>query len=300
MNGSGRRRRNRVGTLVLLVVLAVPTVGVMPARAMAPTIAAFLPLSGASGTSVTITGLGFDDTSTVTDVRFHGTPATFTVDSTLQLTATVPAGATTGTITVSDAEGTSTSLAPFTVTAPLSPLVGSFLPITGPIGTPVTITGTGFTGATSVKFNGTTVAFTVGSAVQITTTVPAGATTGTISVTTPGGTVTSLGPFTVTAGSAPTVHARSLTLKFKGTQRVKGRVIMTDGSAACGAGVAVKIQRRTRHGWKTVASIHTRVTGRFSRSIARRGTYRAVAPRTMTDGGTDICLRSVSRPRHRG
>ena len=141
--------------------LAIPTVGVMPARAIAPRIAAFLPLSGAPGTSVTITGVAFDDTSTVTDVRFHGAPATFTVHSTLQLTATVPAAASTRTITVSDSEGTSTSLVPFSITAPapLSLVVASFLPLTGPTGTPVTIAGTGFTGATSVKFNGTSAAF---------------------------------------------------------------------------------------------------------------------------------------------
>lgn len=67
-------------------------------------------------------------------------------------------------------------------------------------GTSVTITGTHFTGATAVAFNGTNQpVFTVNSATSITTTVPAGATTGTVSVTTPNGTGTSTASFNVYA-----------------------------------------------------------------------------------------------------
>ena len=44
----------------------------------------------------------------------------------------------------------------------------------------MTITGTGFTGATAVKFNGTTATFNVTDAAHIATTVPSGATTGTL------------------------------------------------------------------------------------------------------------------------
>jgi hypothetical protein len=62
----------------------------------------------------------------------------------------------------------------------------------------VTINGTGFTGATLVKFNTTNQAvFIINSDTQITTTVPAGATTGTLQVTTPGGTATSSTTFRV-------------------------------------------------------------------------------------------------------
>ena len=79
------------------------------------------------------------------------------------------------------------------------PTVTGFTPTSGPVGTPVTITGTQFTGATAVRFNGTAATtFIVDDPTQITATVPAGATTGTIAVTTPGGTGTSAGSFTVT------------------------------------------------------------------------------------------------------
>jgi hypothetical protein len=84
-----------------------------------------------------------------------------------------------------------------------SPTITSFNPISGPVGTLVTITGTNLTGATSIEFHGTTAtSFTVVNATQITATVPSGTTTGTITASTPGGTATSSGSFTVTTTPA--------------------------------------------------------------------------------------------------
>ena len=78
------------------------------------------------------------------------------------------------------------------------PTITSFTPASGPIGTVVTLTGTGFTGATAVTFNGVTAAHSMVSDTQITATVPAGTTTGPVRVTTPGGTATSAANFEVT------------------------------------------------------------------------------------------------------
>ncbi len=62
----------------------------------------------------------------------------------------------------------------------------------------VTITGTNFSGATAVKFNGVAAAsFAVNSDTQINATLPSSATSGSIAVTTPDGTVTSSQVFTV-------------------------------------------------------------------------------------------------------
>jgi hypothetical protein len=62
---------------------------------------------------VTIIGTGFTG---VTAVNFHGTASdSFAVDSSTQITARVPADATTGSIAVTTAGGTATSSAPFTV-----------------------------------------------------------------------------------------------------------------------------------------------------------------------------------------
>ncbi|HEX3321672.1 MAG TPA: IPT/TIG domain-containing protein [Terriglobales bacterium] len=77
-----------------------------------PSITSFVPTSGLAGDSVTITGTNLSATSAV---RFNGTTATFTVSSGTSVTASVPAGATTGKITVTTSSGTATSTANFTV-----------------------------------------------------------------------------------------------------------------------------------------------------------------------------------------
>ena len=134
-----------------------------------PSITGFNPTSGSVGTSVTVTGSSFNGTNSV---KFNGTAATtYTVDSDTQITAIVPTGATTGTISVTTPAGTATSSGTFTVTMP--PTVTGFSPTSGSVGASVTITGTAFTGATAVRFNGTSATtYTVNSATQITATVP--------------------------------------------------------------------------------------------------------------------------------
>ena len=94
------------------------------------------------------------------------------------------------------------AIATFKVGTSPVPTISSFSPTSGPVGTTVVINGTGFTGATVVKFNITTQpTFTVNSDIKITTTVPSGATTGPIHVTTPGGTANSSTNFTVTSST---------------------------------------------------------------------------------------------------
>ena len=136
-----------------------------------------------------------------TNVAFNGTSATFNVVSAAQITTTVPNAATTGKISVTTPGGNASSSQSFTVTAP-APTITDFSPNTGPAGTSVTITGTNFTGATGVAFNGSAATFSVNSATQITANVPATATTGKIIVTTPGGTATSSTNFTIGSGSS--------------------------------------------------------------------------------------------------
>ena len=69
----------------------------------------------------------------------------------------------------------------------VKPNVKKFTPPSGGPGTVVTITGTAFTGATKVRFNGVKASFTVVSYTTISATVPTGATTGPITVVTAGG-----------------------------------------------------------------------------------------------------------------
>ena len=79
-----------------------------------------------------------------------------------------------------------------------APTISGFSPASGGVGASVTITGTNFTGATSVKFNGQSASFSVVSSTQINATVPNCSSSGAISVTTAGGTASSGSSFSVT------------------------------------------------------------------------------------------------------
>ena len=103
-----------------------------------------MPGSGPPGTVVTITGSTFIGT---TNVTFNGTGASYVVDNDTQITATVPGGATTGPLSVTNIVGTSVSGTAFVVTN--APSISSFTPTSGPVGSVVTITGQNFNGAPS-------------------------------------------------------------------------------------------------------------------------------------------------------
>jgi len=159
-----------------------------------PTVTSFSPTSGPVGTSVVINGTNFTG---VTAVKFNGTSATsYTVNSSVKITATVPTGATTGKISVTNGSGTGTSAGTFTVTGASPPRITSFYPNYGATGAKIVISGTGFTGATSVKLASTSASFVVNSPTRITATVPSLA-HGNYkwSVTTPSGTGTSTASF---------------------------------------------------------------------------------------------------------
>jgi hypothetical protein len=246
----------------------------------APDITGFNPHSGRVGTVVAIFGTGF---SGITAVRFNGTAATsFTVVSGGRINATVPTGATTGKISVTNAAGTALTDTNFTVTGPT---ITSFSPTSGPVGTFVTLLGSGFIGVTSVKFNGTAAVFTFVNDGRVTTSVPSGATTGPITLTTPSGTATTSN-FTVTGG----VHHRTVTLSIT-TRRLaaSGHVSVSDGYGACASNVPVVI-KRFRHGrWRWVTTASTRPNGSFRATLpGHAGRYRAKAKRIQLVNGA-IC-----------
>ena len=177
-----------------------------------PSIASFTPLHGPVGTPVTISGNNFSPANGMTSVAFNGVHAPgFTVDSNTQIRASVPAGATTGKISVAGQEGIGISQNIFTVTLP--PRIFSFAPVRAIAGTEITITGNFFNGATNVSFNparGTT--FVLDSDTQLRAKVPAGATTGPISITNSAGTGASLANFIV---------QHTLTVSAAGSGRVE-------------------------------------------------------------------------------
>ena len=218
---------NRTLFLLCTVVIVIFAAGIgVPASAVPPppTVTGLAPSQGpvSGGTTVTITGTSFTD---ATKVLFNGVAVTtpFTVNSDTSITATSPPS-TTGslvgavTVQVTTPSGTSTNSLYdlYTYTADPAPAVTGLAPNQGPVsgGTTVTITGTSFTDATTVLFNGVanTTPFTVNSDTSITATSPP-STTGsfvgpvTVQVTTPFGTSTnSLNDlYTYTADPAPIV-----------------------------------------------------------------------------------------------
>ena len=173
-----------------------------------PTVGSFSPAAGAVGATVTVNGTNL---ASATAVRFNGVPVDRRVVlSNNALRVTVPLGATTGLVSVTNAAGSANSSATFKVL----PAISDVSPSSGFVGDTVTITGTSFTGLVSVKFGS------VGASLsspptdeQVVVTVPTGAVTGPVTLTTGAGTATSATPFEVirpptvtsfTPGSGPT------------------------------------------------------------------------------------------------
>jgi galactose oxidase-like protein/carboxypeptidase family protein/flagellar hook capping protein FlgD len=91
-----------------------------------PTITFVSPASGRIGTEVVLMGSDFIG---VTEVAFSGTPASYVVDSPTRLHATVPAGATTGRISVRNPAGTGSSTQDFVVLPPSAGSTLTFFPV---------------------------------------------------------------------------------------------------------------------------------------------------------------------------
>lgn len=149
-----------------------------------PTITGFTPTSGIAGDVITVSGTAFTG---VSGVYFNGVTASYRVIDSQKLTATVPFGAEPGKISVRTQSGSGMSATNFAVL----PVISSFSPASGKVGSLVSIEGTSFNETTAVKFNGVESSFTLNSTRLITTTVPIGAQTGKITVTTTSGTATS-------------------------------------------------------------------------------------------------------------
>ncbi len=218
--------------------------------AQTPAISSISPNPGGIGQSVTISGTNFGSSGSVT---FNGVTASTTSWNSSAIIATVPIGALTGNVVVTsggqsssgflftlnngpvnyvyddlgrlaavidvngnaaeysyDSVGNILSISRFTST---QVSIIDFSPESDPVGTAVTINGTGFSTTASqntVKFNG--VAATVSSATnnQLQVTVPSTGTTGPISVTSPNGSATSSKNFTVTSSNGvPTITSFS-------------------------------------------------------------------------------------------
>ncbi|MGC7402303.1 IPT/TIG domain-containing protein [Pandoraea pneumonica] len=216
-----------------------------------PTVTSLFPTGGsnAGGTSVTITGTNFTG---ATGVNFGATPATnVVVVSNTTITATSPAGTAPVDVTVTTSAGTSAVNAPndrFTY----APTVTGVSPSSGAMsgGGAATITGTGFTNATSVTFGpNAALPYTIVNDTTITVpSVPGGTGTIDVKVTNSAGisainasdqytylaapTVTSVAPNVGQAGVGTTVTIRGTGFSTGGAPTVKFGATQATGVTA--------------------------------------------------------------------
>ena len=192
-------------------------VGVPVVKTVSPKV-----LPPAGGTLITVTGAGFTG---VSSVAVDGTPATaVSIVSATKLTAVAPPhviGAVA--VAVVGPAGASAPSAAATLTYANAATLTSIVPISGPAagGNPVTLTGSGFTGTSVVKFASTVApSFTVvDDSTIVATTPPRAAGTTAIAVTTPMGKAVATPTAKYTFVTAPTV-----------TSLVRGSGLATGGS----------------------------------------------------------------------
>jgi hypothetical protein len=270
--GATTRWAADVRALLALTLVAFWLLPVTSARAAIPSVTSFAPGSGPTGTTVVVTGTGFTG---ATDVTFNGVAASFTEDSDVQITTTVPAGATTGPIAVTTLDGTGTSAEDFVVI--VSPVISDFSPSSGHFRQLVVITGSGFTGTTSVRFNGRPATFNVVSNGQIRARVPSGAGTGRIRVTNAAGSDLSSTVFRFLRFQ----HRVVVSMQLSGHLRALGRVNVPDGTRLCRARRPVIIQRFISGRFRFVARGRSQLDGDYRIAVGdKAGRYRAfVAPK---------------------
>jgi hypothetical protein len=188
-----------------------------------PIITSFNPAYAISPQTVTISGTNFLGT---TQVTFGGVPATIVSVTDSKIVVTLGVGTVASTpivVAVTKPDGTATMGGFVYSNVPPIPNIGSFSPVCASTGTVVTISGTGFAGAKSVRFGGTPASFTIVNDTQILATVKAGA-TGSITVTSLSGThslpgftfnalptITNFAPNNLDAGQTLTITGTNFT-----------------------------------------------------------------------------------------
>ena len=160
-------------------------------------ITGFDPAFGSVGTVVTIYGTGFSTTPASNAVAFNGVAAVVSASDAGSISTSVPAGATSGRITVTVGSVTATSASDFIVTVPGAPVITGFAPASGVAGDSITLSGSNFDASTTVKLNGMTVVVTVIDSTQLTFKVPSGTSSGKIVAANSSGSATSINDFIV-------------------------------------------------------------------------------------------------------
>ncbi|MFP6929428.1 IPT/TIG domain-containing protein, partial [Xanthomonas hortorum pv. gardneri] len=174
----------------------------------------FSPGRGAPGTTVKIKGQGFSTTATQNAVKFNGVVATTVAATVNEITATVPAGATTGPISVALGTAVAASSVNFVVDAAAAvPTITSVAPTLVAVGEQVTIAGKQLlpvVGQTSTLLNGRAVATSSSSNTQIVFPVPTKVGSGKVTIITPYGSATSSQDVVVAPTGVETANIESV------------------------------------------------------------------------------------------
>lgn len=194
-----------------------------------PYIYSFSPTTAVPGAVITITGASFTGT---TAVSIGGQPASFT-QSGFSITAVVPAGATSGSIIVTNPYG-SGKIDGFVSQQP--PVIQSFSPVAAGLNQTVGIKGNNFSFATSVSFGGIeATSFTVVSPDSIKAVVGTGA-SGRIKVVTPAGADSITGftylPLPKITGFFPLACGPGMTVTIVGSNLSNATAVSFGGIAA--------------------------------------------------------------------
>lgn len=207
-----------------------------------PYVTGLTPAIGTAGTAVVVTGTGFDPTASNNEVTFNGTSAQVDSSTTASIQTSVPAGASSGPVSVTTSSGSTTSSLVFMVTGSSGnppPTITSLFPNTATAAATsqlLSINGTGFVLSSTVTFNGMLhpASFVGTNRLTITLTSSDLATAGTYPVTVtnpaPGGGASSAANFTVT--STPPAGSGQWAWMSGGNQQQQSGVYGTPGVAA--------------------------------------------------------------------
>jgi RHS repeat-associated protein len=181
-NGTAKYAYDAVGNLTSIVRQSATIVSILE----------FTPNGAPVGTQVHIWGTGLGATPGDNTVRFNGVLASLISVSTYEIVAVVPAGATTGTISVTTPTGSATSSSSFSVTPPKTPTVTNVSPRIVQTAGAVTLTGTNFQTITTnndVMVNINRAVVSSAAPTSITTVIPPATGSGRLTLRTPYGSV---------------------------------------------------------------------------------------------------------------
>jgi IPT/TIG domain len=286
LSATRRRLRRAAFALSFIAVWLLPGV----ARAGGPSNISFDPGQGPAGTPVDLAGIGFTG---ATAVSFNGVAATFTEHSDVHISTHVPNGATTGPIAVTTPGGTGESAEDFVVIVP--PVISDFTPDGGTWKETVTITGSGFSGVFSVRFNGKEAPLSGVSDTTITVRVPSGAGVGPIRVENAAGADVSDRDFQFRRIR----HRVVLKMHLEDHLVAIGRVTLPNAGARarfeCAVGRRVTIKRKISGVFRSVAHGESEgIEGRFQIALTdREGNYRAIIKPKLTQNRRCLPDRSL-------